>query len=107
MINEIGALGDNPFRLALDRRDHGFDRLFTEFLGAVVGALVEKLPGVRPVAAGIGAGGDRRGEIMDRKRFHVRTFLAFPPDGWERKVLRRLKFPGSSRIGSPARAMCS
>jgi len=45
--HKIGALGDQMFAIVLDRGDHGFDRLFAEFLGAMIGAFVQKFARIR------------------------------------------------------------
>src|SRR3984893_18423203 len=56
--------------IVLDRRDHGLHGLFAEFLGAVLGALVEQLLRIRGLAARRGAGIDGGGKIMNGETRH-------------------------------------
>ena len=70
MKQQIGALGDQVIAIILDRGDHGFDRLFAEFLGTMLRALVQQLAGVGRLSARCGAGIDGGGQIMDRETRH-------------------------------------
>src|ERR1700748_1425464 len=73
MKHQVGALGDQMRAIVLNRRDHGLHRLFAEFLGAVLGALVEQLLRIRGLAARRGAGIDGGSKIMNGETRHQRT----------------------------------
>ena len=70
MKQEIGALCDQVAAVIFDRGDHGLDRLLAKFLGAVLRALVEELPGVGRLSARRRAGIDGGGQIMKGETRH-------------------------------------
>src|SRR5260370_19319803 len=106
----MGALGDEVIAVVFDRGDHGFHRLFTEFLGAVLRALVEQLSCVGRLSSRCCASIDGGGQIMDRKTRHqlhsnkcARNDRTPSPNRLSTFVTGSRQ--GSSRTGSPARTM--
>src|SRR3569833_3215855 len=98
--------------IILDRGDHGFDGLFAHLLGALLRTLVEQPAGIRRFATRLGAGIDDGGQVMDRETGHQAVLgTGAHKTARARKrhfnslVTRRRH--GSSRIGRPARIMCS
>src|SRR6185436_1463218 len=110
---QVGAFGDQMVPIVLDRRDHGLDRFLAQFLGAVLRALVEQFAGVGRLSSRCGPCIDGGGQIVDRKTRHqLNSTLARglrprrrPRQGLSTFVTASRQ--GSSRIGSPARTMCS
>src|SRR5262249_41071871 len=51
MVDEIGGFRDQARAILLDRRQHGFDRLLAELLGAMRHALVEEPARIRRMGA--------------------------------------------------------
>src|SRR6185437_3701114 len=102
VIEHVGGFGDGPLAILSDRRDRRFDRLLAELLGTMRHAPVDELARIRHVGAGLSAVAHAFLEIMECKRRHGRSFgrsLSHLHSGREDQ--------GSSRIGSPARAMYS
>jgi hypothetical protein len=55
MIDEIGALRDQPLAILADGGKRGLDRLLAQLLGAMGDAAVEQLAGIGQVGARLGA----------------------------------------------------
>ena len=91
MIEDIGAFGNDWICFALHGGDHEFDRLLAELLGDARGALLEERLGVGCRRVAGGAGADDRGEVIE---------------GEGRQGFAPELTPPSSRIASPAAAMC-
>src|SRR6185436_20008517 len=113
MKQQIGAFGDQMVAVVLDRRDHGLDRFLAQLLGAVLRALVEQFAGVGRLSSRCGPCIDGGGQIMDREARHQPNSTLAPgprpgrrPDQGLSTFVGRSR-QGSSRIGSPARTMCS
>src|SRR5664279_5426714 len=106
---QVSAFGDQMVAIVLDGGDHGFHRLLAQFLGAMLRPLVQKLARIGRLSSRRRAGIDGGGEIVERETRHQLNSRA--------RKGRALPKPfstfvtgsrhGSSRIGSPARTMCS
>src|SRR3954447_6217113 len=112
MKQQIGALGYQKVAIVLDRGDHGFDSFLAELFGTVLGALVEQLAGVGRLSSRCGPRIDGGGQIMDRETRHqtnsTQAHRASPepsPNGLS--TFATASRQGSSRIGKPARTICS
>ena len=70
MKQQVRAFGDQMVTVVLDRGDHGLHRLLAEFLGAVLGALVEQLARIGRLSSRRRAGIDGGGEIVEGERRH-------------------------------------
>src|SRR3569833_2901764 len=112
MENQIGAFRHDMFAraIALDRCDHHLDCFLAELFGAMLDALVQKFTRIGPVPARGRAGIDNPGQVLNSKTAH-RVVLGALSQKCLRLALTTYQRPdgahGSSRIGSPARAMCS
>src|SRR5204862_2671921 len=113
MKQQIRAFGDQMVAIVLDRRDHGLDRLLAQFLGAVLRTLVEQFAGVGRLSSRCGPCIDGGGQIMDRETRHQPNSILAPGRRPQRRPMTGLSTfatgsrQGSSRIGKPARTMCS
>src|SRR3954471_6499549 len=112
MKQQIGALSDQMVAIILDRGDHGFDSFLAEFFGAVLRTLVEQLAGVGRLSSRCGPRIDGGGQIMNRETRHQlnstqaqRASPEPPPTGLS--TFATASRQGPSRIGKPARTMCS
>src|SRR5882762_8176069 len=97
--------------IVLDRGDNGFHRLLAQFLGAMLGTLVQQFARVGCLSSRRRASIDGGGEIMNRETRHqlklTRPQAGGDPhrEGCSTSVTKSRQ--GSSRIGSPARTMWS
>src|SRR5665213_4081390 len=120
MEQHVGAFGDQMLAIVFDGGDDGFDRFLAEFLGAVLGALVEQLAGVGRLSSRYRAGIDGGSKVMDRKTRHQLkltrgALLKARGRSGKAEAAHTPAFStsmtgsrhGSSRIGSPARTIWS
>src|SRR5450631_385445 len=70
MIEQIGAFAGKRLRIALDRRDHHFDRLFAEFFGGASRPPIEKRFRVGGSRCRLRSRGNNRGQIVESEAAH-------------------------------------
>src|SRR5450830_537917 len=104
MKQQVGALGNEMLAIVFDRRDHRLDRLFAELLGTVLRSLVEQLARIGGFATGRCAGVDGCSQVVKGKTCHLALSSR---SGSSAGVQCPALVYGSSRVGRPARAMCS
>src|SRR5258705_2896101 len=107
MEQQVGAFGDQMVAIVLDRGDNRFHRLLAEFLGAMLGTLVQQLARIGRFSARRRAGIDGGGQAINRKTRHQlnsragRGPDAVPSRGFS--TSRTMSRQGSRPISSPAR----
>src|SRR5258705_13153722 len=99
MIEQIAGLADQVVAVLAHRRQHGLDRFLAELLGALGDAAVEQL-------ARIGGIGARAGALLHPLFQVVKCEISHAFFLSPRRAGREGVNHASSRIGSPARAMC-
>src|SRR5258705_3881139 len=111
MDQQVGGFGDQMVAIVLDRGDSRFQGLLVEFLGAMLGTLVQQVARIGRFSARRRAGIDGGGQVINRKTRHQlnsragRGRDAVPSRGFSTSGTGSRQ--GSSRIGSPARTMWS
>src|SRR5262245_51412263 len=100
MVQEVGGLRDQPLAILADGGKRGLDRLLAELLGTMRHALVDELACVGRGRAGLRALVHAGRQIVQGELVHARLNST---SGRRRGGRRH----GSSRVGNPARAMCS